>query len=107
MARLILLMPAAPVLPLVLIRYIASFLLVPVVVMAGGVVFAVAVVIGVAVFAGLRATHDEYGFVVVGLWLSGSLPGFRGRGEDCFGIYFLDAMAWYSVRGSKMMKCTE
>ena len=37
------------------------------------------------------------GFWVVVVWMC------AGSGQDCFGIYFLDAIGWYSVRGLRIM----
>lgn len=68
MGFLVLPMPTPPVLALVLVRYIASFLLVPVVVGAGGVVSSVAVmIVGPAGLAGRCAAHDER-IYIYGVW---------------------------------------
>lgn len=79
-------MPTPPVLALVLVRYIASFLLVPVVVGAGGVVSSVAVmIVGPASLAGRCAAHDER-IYIYGVWdvgfLSSSRDGAMWEGED-------------------------
>lgn len=92
---LVLLMPTGPTLSFVSVGDIASFFI-PVVVGAGGVLFAAVVAIGAAGFAGCCATHDDDEHVVFGLWSFGSLPGLRCKAKDCFRIYIF-WMRWIDI----------